>query len=261
VDRDLALAFHLADVADEVTTEWWGPDGVVSTEKHDGSPVTEADVAVEEALRAALGRACPGDAMLGEEVGGSPGTTGRRWIVDGIDGTRFFAAGLPTWGTLIALEVDGDIVLGMSSSPAQDRRWWATRGSGAFTGRSRDRSDDIRIHVSESDQLLPDRMATLPSHSSLSNDSRRAVDRVAGGPSPDRPWSHQNRVAEGEIDLCIWFCGGIWDHAAPSILVEEAGGRFSDHLGGKRLDTRTAIYSNGLRHDDVLAAFAQQPRA
>jgi histidinol-phosphatase len=261
VDPDLALAFRLADVADEVTTKWWGPDGVEFKEKLDGSPVTEADVAAEKAIRAALGRVCPGDTLIGEEVGGWPGTTGRRWIVDGIDGTRSFAAGLPTWGTLIALEVGGDIVLGMSSSPAQDRRWWATRGSGAFTGRSQDRSNDTRIHVSAVAELLPDRMATLPSHSALSDEGRKAVDRVAGGPSPDRPWSHQNRVAEGEIDVCIWFCGDIWDHAAPSILVEEAGGRFSDHLGGKRLDTRTAIYSNGVRHDDVLAALAQQTRA
>jgi histidinol-phosphatase len=82
------------------------------------------------------------------------------------------------------------------------------------------------------------------------------LERLAGGRPPDRPWSHQNRVAEGEADLCVWFCGDIWDHAAPSILVEEAGGRFSDHWGGTRLDSRTAVYSNGARHDEVLDALA-----
>ena len=104
--------------------------------------------------------------------------------------------------------------------------------------------------------LNPDRFITLPIYSDLSVHQRRIVKGLAGGNPPDRPWSHGNRIAEGEADVCVWFCGGIWDHAAPSILVEEAGGRFSDHLGGKRLDTRAAIYSNGLRHDEVLAPLA-----
>jgi histidinol-phosphatase len=81
---------------------------------------------------------------------------------------------------------------------------------------------------------------------------------MSGGQPKDRPWSQQARVADGELDVCIWFCGDIWDHAAPSILVEEAGGRFSDHQGGRRFDTRTAVYSNGLVHDKVLDALAHR---
>lgn len=103
---DLEVAFHLADAADSVTLRWWNPTGVASKAKLDGSPVTEADIAAEEAVLEAARESCPGDGFLGEEVGERPGTTGRRWIVDGIDGTRFFAAGAPTWGTLIALEWD-----------------------------------------------------------------------------------------------------------------------------------------------------------
>lgn len=256
MDLDLTLAFHLADLADAMTLRWWSPNGVASTAKVDGSPVTEADVAAEEAVLDAVREARPGDGFLGEEVGERLGTTDRRWIVDGIDGTRFFAAGLPEWGTLIALDCDGEIVLGVSSSPAQDRRWWATRGEGAFTGRSTNRSTDTRIHVSTQRGLSPDRFITLPAHSTLPVHRRQIVERLAGGRPSDRPWSHANRIAEGEVDVCVWFCGDIWDHAAPSILVEEAGGRFSDHRGGRRLDTRTAIYSNGVRHDEVLAALA-----
>lgn len=252
------MAFRLADIADGVTLRWWSPNGVASKAKVDGSPVTEADIAAEKAVLDAVREVCPGDGILGEEIGERLGATGRRWIVDGIDGTRYFAAGQPTWGTLIALEYDGDIVLGVSSSPAQDRRWWASRGEGAFTGRSTSRSADTRIHVSAERDMRPDRVVTLPTHSALPRHDQQVLERFAAGRPPDRPWSHQNRVAEGEVDICVWFCGDIWDHAAPSILVEEAGGRFSDHHGGRRLDTRTAIYSNGLRHDEVLAALAHE---
>jgi histidinol-phosphatase len=256
VGPDLALAFHLADLADAMTLRWWSRNGVASTVKADGSPVTEADVVAEEAVLSAVREAHPGDGFLGEEVGERLGTTGRRWIVDGIDGTRFFAAGLVEWGSLIALESDGEIVLGVTSSPAQDRRWWATRGEGAFAGRSRNSSADARIHVSREGGLRPDRFITLPAHGALPMHRQQIIEQLAGGPPAERPWSHANRIAEGQADVCVWFCGDIWDHAAPSILVEEAGGRFSDHLVGRRLDTRTAIYSNGVRHDEVLAALA-----
>ncbi len=251
---DLAHAIHLADLADAMTLRRWSRHGVATTAKADGSPVTEADVAAEEAVLSAVRQERPGDGFLGEEVGERHGTTGRRWIVDGIDGTRFFAAGLAEWGSLIALENDGEIVLGVTSSPAQDRRWWATRRGGAFTGRSRSRSTVTRIHVSTAERFRPDRFITLPAHGALPMHRQQIIEQLAGGPPADHPWSHANRIAEGQADVCVWFCGDVWDHAAPSILVEEAGGRFSDHWGGRRLDTRTAIYSNGVRHDDVLAA-------
>lgn len=114
---DLELAFQLADAADQVTLRWWSPNGVDSTTKIDGSPVTEADLAAEHAMLDVVRDAHPDDGFLGEEVGERPGTTGRRWIVDGIDGTRHFAAGLPEWGTLIALERDGAIVPGRVIQP------------------------------------------------------------------------------------------------------------------------------------------------
>lgn len=255
---DLDLAFGLADIADQATLRWWHPQGVLSRAKGDGSPVTEGDIAAEEAVLGAVQYHRPGDGFLGEEIGERRGTTGRRWIVDGIDGTRFFASGEPTWGTLIALEADGEIVLGMSSSPAQDRRWWAVRGKGAFTGRATSRLDGAtRLRVSTSPRVRAARCATLPVYGALAAPEQRAIEQLSSGRPPDLPWSHQNRVAEGALDVCVWFCGDIWDHAAPSILVEEAGGRFTDHNGGRRLDTRTAIYSNGLTHDHVLAALAR----
>lgn len=257
MNHDLQLAFDLADIADAITLRAWSPGGIRATAKADGSPVTEADIAAEAAVLAAVRDACPGDGFIGEEVGAHPGRINRRWIVDGIDGTRYFAAGLRTWGTLIALERDDQIVLGVSSSPAQDRRWWASRGEGAFTGRSESRSTATRLQVSAERPVVPELVLSLPAHGALATNERAFLERLAGGSPPDRPWSHQNQIAEGEADICVWFCGDIWDHAAPSIIVEEAGGRFSDHYGGRRLDTRTAIYTNGHRHDEVLAALSQ----
>lgn len=224
--------------------------------KPDGTPVTEADLAAERAALAFVQVERPGDGFVGEEVGEWAGTTGRRWIVDGVDSTRSFAAGLPTWGTLIALEADGEVVVGLASSPAQGRRWWATRGGGAFAGSTADRGHANRLRVATPRPLRPDLIVTLPAVAEMSATHRRALTELAGGAPVDRPWCHQIRVAEGEIDVCVWLAGDIWDHAAPSILVEEAGGRFTDFEGGRRLDTRTAVYSNGSAHARVVAALA-----
>lgn len=195
----------------------------------------------------------PDDGFLGEEVGEHVGISGRRWIADGIDGTRFYAAGDRTWGSLLALEIDGTVTIGVSSSPAQSWRWWAERGAGAFTGPI-NRSKATPLRVSGRTERSPSLLVCLPALNDLSPRRQDVLRDLAGGRPTERKWSHQNYVAEGEVDLCIWFGGGIWDHAAPSIIVEEAGGRFSDHKGGQRLDTRTAIYSNGLRHNEALAA-------
>lgn len=247
---DLDLAFALADLADSETLRWWSPRGVAATAKADGSPVTAADVAAEEAVLAAVREARPGDGVLGEEIGERPGTTGRRWIVDGIDGTRFFAAGLPTWGTLIALEEHGRIVLGLATSPAQDRRWWARRGEGVFTASCSGRAGARRLRVSSPRELGPARVVTLPGHDGLSVHARGVVEQLAGGRPGLEPSARSGR---GRGRPVVWFAGDVWDHAAPSVIVEEAGGRFTDHAGGARLDTRTAVYSNGAGHDEVVA--------
>ena len=121
---DLSLALMMADAADAVTLMWWSTDGVALTTKSTGSPVTKADIAAEHAVQKRVLELCPGDGFLGEEIGERKSSNGRRWIVDGIDGTRNFAGGLRDWGTLIALEDHGVVVLGVVSSPAQNRRWW-----------------------------------------------------------------------------------------------------------------------------------------
>lgn len=250
---DLELAFRMVDAADVVTAAAWSPDGVTASLKIDGSPVTEADVAAERAMLTVLRQETLDDGFVGEEVGELPGNSGRRWIADGIDGTRFFAAGATTWGTLLALEVDGAITVAVCSSPIQQRRWWAVRGGGAFTA-GIDPSTARPIRVGTSAPLTPDRFACLPRFQSLGVEQQRRLERVIGGRPDDWSWSHQCRVAEGEIAACVWFAGDLWDHAAPSLIVQEAGGRFTDHLGGTRLDTRTGIYSDGRCHESLLHA-------
>jgi histidinol-phosphatase len=160
--RDLDTALAAADAADEVTRTGWSPSGVAARAKVDGSPVTEVDSAAERAAASVLLGAHPNDAFLGEESGERPGSSGRRWIVDGIDGTNFFAAGRPTWGTLIGLEADGDIVVGVVSSPVLERRWWAVRGAGAFAQSAGDSDGPRRLQVSDGAVVDAGRIAVLP---------------------------------------------------------------------------------------------------
>jgi histidinol-phosphatase len=251
MSADLELATELADVADAITMQWWDAAGVAAKAKGDGSPVTEADVAAEAALRDAVLEACPTDGFVGEEIGEHVGTSGRRWIVDPIDGTRFFAAGDPTWGTYLALEVDGALVLGLASSPALGRRWWAERGAGAFTA---DDAGVRPIHVSAARTVTADRLATLPWPRWLGERELSVLRRLTGALPPEWTWSHQLAVAEGALDVCIWWGGDLWDHAAPSVIVEEAGGRVTDHQGDPNLGRREVVYSNGLLHEQALAA-------
>ncbi len=131
VATDLELALDMANVADSITSAHFAAPIAVET-KPDGTPVTAADRAVEQVLRDLVRRHRPGDGFLGEEFG-STGGTSRRWIVDAIDGTHNFANHRPQWGTLIGLEAEGQLVVGVASAPAVGRRWWASRGGGTWT--------------------------------------------------------------------------------------------------------------------------------
>jgi histidinol-phosphatase len=241
MSADLALAHELADAADAISLRSFRT-GLAVEQKPDLTPVTEADRAVEAELRLLLSRARPEDAILGEEQGPT-GSGPRRWLVDPIDGTRNFSRGIPVWSTLVALETDGRVRLGVVSAPALGRRWWAERGMGAF-------ADGERVHVSEVARVedavlsfaLPDQLPEL---------ARRAWHARGFGDF----WAHM-LVAEGAVDVALDVGVAEWDVAAVRVIVEEAGGRYSDFAGEPRLDTGTAITSNGLLHDELLAALA-----
>ena len=245
---DLAFAFELADLADAITLERYLADDLVVETKPDRSPVTEADRAVEQALRKRIGEERPGHGVVGEEFGADqPGST--RWILDPIDGTKNYLRGVPVWATLIGLERDGAVVAGVVSAPALHRRWWAARGEGSFV-------NGRRIRVSR----VTDLSDAVLSYASLGSWEQHGLGEqfltLARACWRTRAfgdfWSHM-LVAEGAADLAVEPEVNLWDLAAPQVIVEEAGGRFTD-LGGTPTPAGGSVVStNGLLHDRVLA--------
>lgn len=241
---DLALALELADAADAIALAHFRT-GLTVERKADRTPVTQADRAVETELRRLLADARPDDAVLGEEHGAS-GAGARRWLLDPIDGTRNYARGIPVWATLIALLEDEVVCLGLVSAPALGRRWWAERGEGAF-------ADGGRIAVS-SVATVDDSVLCFAFEEELQPIARRAWHARGFGDF----WAHM-LVAEGAVDGAFDAVGvREWDLAAVQVIIEEAGGRFSDFAGVSRIDGGTAISSNGLLHDALLAAVSEQ---
>ena len=255
VEDDLALAHGLADAADAITLERFGALDLVVSQKPDLTPVSDADVAVEQAIRSALTSRRPDDAVLGEEDG-ETGTGPRRWIVDPIDGTKNFVRGVPVWASLIALQEDGAVTVGVVSAPALGRRWWAARGLGAFTsygGVVRRLSVSGVAALSDASVAYSsltgwEEQGRLPGLLQLSRDVWRT--RAYGD-----FWSHV-LVAEGAVDASFEPEVSLWDLAPLQVVVEEAGGRFTDLSGQARPDGGSVVCSNGLLHDDVLAALA-----
>jgi histidinol-phosphatase len=250
---DLALALRLADAADEVSGPAFTGEAVPHEIKPDGSPVSATDVAVERRISELVAAERPADGVLGEEVGES-GSRARRWIVDGIDGTVLFVAGIPGWATEVALEVDGDPVIGVSTSGADGRRWWAARGHGAWFAAAGGTA--VPVRVSEQAQPTGGRYSLIPPLDAL--DARRAA-LVAGlgrGASYVPPAEHGALfVADGRVDACVQLGGGPWDFAALAVIVEEAGGRFSDLRGERDIyGGGPVVFSNGRVHEAVLLA-------
>jgi histidinol-phosphatase len=244
---DLAFALELADLADAITTERFQADDLVVETKPDLSPVTEADRAVEQVLRKRIGEERPGDSVVGEELGADEKGTAR-WILDPIDGTKNYVRGLPVWGSLIALEREGRVEVGVASAPALQRRWWAARGEGSFV-------NGRRIHVSG----IADLGDAVLSYASLTSWEQhgmgeeflalaRACWRTRGFGDF---WSHM-LFAEGAADLAVEPEVNLWDLAAPQVIVEEAGGRFTSLDGIPTPAGGSAVSSNGLLHDRVL---------
>ena len=235
---DLELAFRLATAAKAISLSHFRSILKVET-KPDLTPVTEADRAVEAELRKLLAEARPDDAILGEE-GGAIGSGPRRWIIDPIDGTRNYTRRIPIWATLIALEEAGVVRLGVVSAPALGMEWWAERGCGAYLG-------DDRIHVS-SVHRVEDAVLSFPLENPVPELARRAWHARGLGDF----WAHM-LVAEGAVDGAIDSAGlSEWDLAPVQVIVEEAGGRFTDASGASRIDGGTAVTSNALLHEELL---------
>lgn len=250
---DLALALRLADAADELTGAAFTGEPLAHVLKPDGSPVSDTDLAVEQRIAAIVAAERPGDGVLGEEVGES-GPTARRWVLDGIDGTVLFVAGIPGWSTQIALEVAGHPVVGVVTCGADGRRWWASRGAGAWARAGADGAAE-RLAVSGRDGFDGGRYTLIPPFEVLSEARRRAVAPLGPAATYVAPSEHGALfVADGRVEACVQLGGGPWDFAGLAVVVEEAGGWFSD-LAGRRdiYGGGPAVFSNGAVHAEVLA--------
>lgn len=253
---DVRLAHMLADTADALTLARFKAQDLQVSAKPDLTPVSDADLAVEDALRATLRRIRPRDAVHGEERADT-GWGPRRWVIDPIDGTKNFVRGVPVWATLIALMERDRVVVGLVSAPALQRRWWASEGGGAFTGKSLLQASRLRVSAVDS---IGD--ASL-SFSSLNGwvRSRRGqgfVDLLrdcwrtrAYGDF----WSYM-LVAEGAVDIATEPELELHDMAALDVIVREAGGVFTSLDGADGPFGPGALATNGLVHEEILGRLA-----
>jgi histidinol-phosphatase len=248
---DLALAHALADLADAISLDRYQSQDLVITTKPDNTPVTDADRAVETAIREALGTHRASDGLVGEEFGSDKGSSGRYWVIDPIDGTKNFMRGVPTWATLIALvQVDAsgneEVVVGIASAPALARRWAAAKGHGATVNQK-------KISVSKVSSL---------SDASISysdfvgwGDRLEPFQKMLAGAWRTRGigdfWSHM-LVAEGAVDVAIEPSLALWDMAALDIIVREAGGTFTNTAGHNGPFGGSGVSTNGVLHNAVI---------
>jgi histidinol-phosphatase len=259
---DLAFAHVLADTADRITTTRFKAQDLRVSTKPDLTPVTDADTAVEQALRGTLSRARPRDGVIGEEFGEIRGHGNRRWVIDPIDGTKNFVRGVPVWATLIALLEDDEPVAGMVSAPALGRRWWAAKECGAYAGRRPTAGTAIKVSgVSE----LADASV---SYSSLSGWEDRGalpdfleLTRTAWRTRAFGDFYSYVLLAEGAVDVACEPEVSLWDLAAVAAIVTEAGGRFTDLTGRPGPAGGSAVATNGPLHDQVLAVIGEPAEA
>ena len=248
---DLALAHALADLADAITLDRYQAQDLVIATKPDNTPVTDADRAVETAIRDALATHRTSDGLVGEEFGSDKGSSGRYWVIDPIDGTKNFMRGVPTWATLIALvQVDAagteEVVVGIASAPALARRWAAAKGHGATVNGKK---------------ILVSKVSTLTDASiSYSDfvgwgDRLEPFQKMLAGAWRTRGigdfWSHM-LVAEGAVDVAIEPSLALWDMAALDIIVREAGGSFSNTAGQSGPFGGSGVSTNGVLHNQVI---------
>ena len=266
---DLALAHALADLSDAISLDRYQAQDLVITTKPDNTPVTDADRAVETAIREALATHRQSDGLVGEEFGSDKGTTGRYWVIDPIDGTKNFMRGVPTWATLIALvNVDSfgveEVVVGIASAPALARRWSAAKGHGAYvrfnSGSLDDLSEDLDASSHEK-KISVSKVAKL-SDASISysdfvgwGDRLESFQKMLANAWRTRGigdfWSHM-LVAEGAVDVAIEPSLAVWDMAALDIIVREAGGTFTNTAGQSGPFGGSGVSTNGVLHNAVI---------
>jgi histidinol-phosphatase len=245
----LDTAVELARAAGEVTLRWFRSAGLAVDRKADGTPVTAADRAAERFLREGLAEAFPGDGVLGEEEAPTASTTGRRWVLDPIDGTKAFTCGVPLYSNLLALEDEHGIAVGVVNLPALGETVWAGRGLGAHSDRGPARVSDVAsldgafVMTSSVRTFHPDQVAAF---------------EAAGAHL--RTWGDgygYTLVATGRVAAMVDPVAEPYDLGPMPVLLSEAGGRFTDLDGRPGIEGGSGLGSNGAIHDELLALLAR----
>jgi histidinol-phosphatase len=252
----LELALRLCDDADAMALQHFRRELEIST-KPDRSFVTQADTAIERHIRDGIAEAYPKHGQIGEEHGTEGGGASVRWYIDPIDGTHNFMRGVPLFGTLLGIERDGEMQVGVISAPALRERWFAWRGGGAWASGSAGMAPGELRRIRTS---LLDRLEA----SQLLYSSPTDIEPYAPGFRPllARAWRDRGfgdfwgyaLVAEGAAEAMIEVGMNAWDLAAPLTIIEEAGGRVTDFKGVRSIHEETMVASNGLLHAEILAA-------
>jgi histidinol-phosphatase len=242
VNADLAFGFRLADAADALTVPRFRALDLRVETKPDLTPVSEADRAAEEAVRALVAGSGRGEAVLGEEYGDDGGDA--KWIVDPIDGTMNYVRGVPVWATLLALVREDEVVVSVVSAPALGRRWWAVRGEGAF-------ADGVACHVSAVSRL-EDAVVSVTSGRGMPAGWSNAVERAWASRGFGDFWQHC-LVAEGAVDVACDAVMKVWDYVPVQLVVEEAGGRCTTFAGDPPAEDASFLATNGRLHADVVS--------
>ncbi len=255
----LELALDSADAADAIAMRHFRRDLEIAT-KPDRTYVTQADREIEELVRTRLREAHPDHGVVGEEYGADGADAPVRWYVDPIDGTHNYLRGIPIFATLLAVERDGELQVGVASAPALGTRWFAWRGGGAWAatvGAGRRAAPEPRtIHVSRIAKVAEAQLlhgSENLERSELEPRLRALLRRAWRVRGFGDFWSYA-LVAEGAAEAMVEDGIHPWDLAAPLVLVEEAGGRFTDFTGAPRIDTGSAIATNGPLHEEILRA-------
>jgi len=248
---DLDLALRLADAADSESLPRFDASDLRISTKSDRSHVTDADLATERALRAILADERPSDGIFGEEFGVS-GDARRQWIIDPIDGTANFMRGIPLWGTMIALAIDGVPQVGVVSMPALGRRWWASTGNGAWTAtHAQPRRIETSAVASVDDAAVSFQSITQWADAGHLPALLRIADRVWRDRAYGDVYSYM-MLAEGRLEMVAEFDVKEYDIAAAVPIVREAGGAFTSFDGADSISERSVLATNGILHDAFL---------
>lgn len=248
------LAKRIAVMGGRSTLQFFQHDNFEVIKKSDGSPLTLADQTCEKQLRAEIEAAFPDDGIVGEEYGVKEGTLPVRWILDPIDGTKSFISGVPLYGTMVAVEIEGEATIGVCHFPGLDEGIYACSGQGAWWFRGE--QEPVRARVSQKDQLSDCVIVSSDSSTFFERNAGDAWRQLDESVFFTRTWGDAYGymlVATGRVDVMIDPILSIWDAAAVKPIIEESGGRYSDWNGDPKIDTGDAIGSNGLIHDEIMS--------